>query len=110
MTAVTTQSVASRRWHIAPGEGLAVGAAAGTYFLLLCGYYMLRSLREAMALEAGREHIPLLFWLTTAVMLAILPAYWWVVARVRRDRLFAVVYLTVVSIFASIATLASNGH
>jgi hypothetical protein len=36
---------------------------------------MLRSVREAMALEAGREHIPLLFWLTTAVMLAILPAH-----------------------------------
>jgi AAA family ATP:ADP antiporter len=110
MSAATTESIANRRWHIAPGEGIAVAAAAGTYFLLLCGYYMLRSLREAMALEVGRAHIPLLFWLTTAVMLAILPAYWWVVARVRRDRLFAVVYLAVVVIFALIATLARDGH
>jgi AAA family ATP:ADP antiporter len=43
-------------------------------------------------------------------MLAILPLYWWVVARVRRDRLFAVVYLAVVSIFAAIATLARDAH
>lgn len=110
MSAATTESVANRRWHIAPGEGTALAAAAGTYFLLLCGYYMLRSLREAMALEAGREHIPLLFWLAFAVMLVILPVYWWVVARVRRDRLFAVVYLAVVVVFAAIATLAKDGH
>ena len=110
MSAASTESVANRRWHVAPGECAALAAAAGTYFLLLCGYYMMRSLREAMALEAGREHIPLLFWLTTVVMLAILPLYWWVVARVRRDRLFAVVYLAVVLIFAAIATLARNGE
>jgi AAA family ATP:ADP antiporter len=110
MSAANTGTVVSRRWHIASGEGAALVASAGTYFLLLCGYYMLRSLREAMALEAGRAHIPLLFTLTFVVMLVILPAYWWIVARVRRDRLLAAVYLTVCLLFGAIATLAGGGR
>jgi len=61
-----------RRWHAAPGERTPLAAAAATYFLLLCGYYMLRSLREATALEAGRENIPPLFTLTFVAMLVIL--------------------------------------
>ena len=68
-------SVTKRRWYVAPEERASLAAAAATYFLLLCGYYMLRSLREAMALEAGSERIPLFFLITLVVMLAILPLY-----------------------------------
>jgi ATP:ADP antiporter, AAA family len=110
MSAATPHSFSDRRWYVEPGERVALAAAAGTYFLLLCGYYMLRSLREAMALEAGRAQIPLLFTLTFIVMLAILPAYWWIVARVRRDRLLAVIYLPFVLLFAVVATVASSGR
>jgi ATP:ADP antiporter, AAA family len=85
-------------------------AAAGAYFFLLCGYYMLRSLREAMALEAGRELIPVLFWLTFVAMLAILPLYWWLVARVPRRALVPVVYLPVVALFVALATLTLGGR
>jgi AAA family ATP:ADP antiporter len=99
---------ADRRWFVARSERSALAAAAGTYFLLLCGYYMLRSLREAIALEAGTENIPLLFTLTFATMLIILPAYWWIVARVRRDRLFAAIYLPAVVLFISIAAFAGG--
>jgi AAA family ATP:ADP antiporter len=95
---------------VARGERLPLAASAATYFLLLCGYYMLRSLREAMALEAGRENIPALFTLTFVVMLAILPIYWWVVARVPRRRLLACVYLPITLLFAVLATSASSGH
>lgn len=84
-------------------------AASGAYFFLLCGYYMLRSLREAMALEAGRELIPVLFWLTFVAMLAILPLYWWLVARVQRRALVPVVYLPVVALFVALATFALEG-
>jgi hypothetical protein len=68
------------RWLVAPGERRALIAAAAAYFLLLGGYYMLRSLREAFALEVGREHIATLFYITFGVMLLILPLYWFVVA------------------------------
>jgi AAA family ATP:ADP antiporter len=100
----------TRRWYIAPGERVSLVAAAATYFLLLCGYYMLRSLREAMALEAGSERIPLFFWITFVVMLAILPVYWWVVARVSRKILMACVYVPVAILFATIAAFAGTGH
>lgn len=91
------------RWLVAPGEGRAVFAAAGAYFLLLGGYYMLRSLREAFALEVGREHIATLFYITFGVMLAILPLYWFLVARLPRQQLFPVIYSGVVLLFVALA-------
>jgi len=106
----TVENPIPRRWYVAPGERAALAAAAATYFLLLCGYYMLRSLREAMALEVGSQNIPRLFWLVTAVMLVILPLYWWVVARVPRRRLFVSIYLPVVVLFASIAASTAGEH
>jgi len=63
-----------------------------------------------MAIEAGRDNIPLLFTLTFVVMLAILPIYWWVVARIPRNRILACVYLPITVLFAVIATAASTGH
>jgi AAA family ATP:ADP antiporter len=90
-------------------ERASLAAAAATYFLLLCGYYMLRSLREAMVLQAGSDRIPYFFQITLVAMLAILPIYWWVVARVSRRRLMACVYIPVVVLFASLAALARGG-
>jgi AAA family ATP:ADP antiporter len=103
-------AIPTRRWYVAPGEWASLIAAASTYFLLLCGYYMLRSLREAMALEAGRENIPLLFWISFAVLLPILPLYWWVVARVTRARLIAAVYVPIIVLFAALGASTHNGH
>lgn len=91
------------RWLVAPGEGRALLAAAAAYFLLLAGYYMLRSLREAFALEVGREQIANLFYATFFVMMAILPVYWFVVARVPRRWLFPAVYSVVVVLFSALA-------
>lgn len=91
------------RWLVAPGEGQALFAAAGAYFLLLGGYYMLRSLREAFALEVGRDQIANLFYATFFVMMAILPLYWFVVARLPRRWLFPAIYSVVVTLFSALA-------
>jgi AAA family ATP:ADP antiporter len=91
------------RWLVAPGEGRALVAAAGAYFLLLGGYYMLRSLREAFALEVGRSQIANLFYVTFFVMMAILPLYWFVVARLPRRWLFPAIYAFVVTLFSALA-------
>lgn len=95
---------------IAPGEGRALLSAAAAYFALLSGYYMLRSLREAFALEVGREHIASLFYLTFVVMLGVLPLYWFVVARLPRRLLFPVIYAAVVALFAALATVMGAGE
>ncbi|MFO1427625.1 MAG: Npt1/Npt2 family nucleotide transporter [Steroidobacteraceae bacterium] len=91
-------------WLANRAEGRATLAAATAYFALLAGYYMLRSLREAYALEVGREHIGTLFYVTTGVMLLVLPLYWFVVARVPRNRLFQVIYASVALLFIGLAT------
>jgi len=78
------------------GEAGAVLSAGAAYFFLLCGYYMLRSLREAFALEVGRESIATLFYVASAVMAFVLPIYWFVVARFPRRLMFPVI-LTPVS-------------
>lgn len=85
------------------GEGRAVLAAAGAYFFLLCGYYMLRSLREAFALEVGRESIATLFYIASGVMAFVLPLYWFVVARLPRRLMFPVVYSAVAALFSALA-------
>ena len=106
MTASPLDTVPPRarlRWLVAAGEGRALLAAAMAYFALLAGYYMLRSLREAFALEVGREHIDTLFYVTFGVMLVVLPIYWFVVARTPRRLLFPAVYATVVALFLGIA-------
>ena len=99
---------ASLRFAPQPAERASLAAAAATYFLLLCGYYMLRSLREAMVLQAGSATIPFFFLITLGAMLAILPIYWWVVARVPRRWLMACVYLPIVVLFAALAVLARD--
>jgi AAA family ATP:ADP antiporter len=93
------------RWLIAAGEGRALLGAAIAFFCLLCGYYMLRPLREAMALEVGRGWNAALFGAVFAVQLLILPLYWALVARVSRRRLPLCVYGGVVLFFGSLAIL-----
>ncbi len=91
------------RWLVAAGEGRALLGAAVAFFCLLSGYYMLRPLREAMALEVGRAWNPVLFATVFGVQLLILPVYWAVVARVSRRRLPLCVYGAVVVFFGSLA-------
>ena len=90
-------------WLLRPGEGRAVLASGAAYLFLLCGYYMLRSLREAYALEVGREHIGTLFYVAFGVMVVVLPLYWFVVARVPRRLMFPAVYSAVALLFLFLA-------
>ena len=90
-------------WLLRPGEGRAVLASGAAYLFLLCGYYMLRSLREAYALEVGREHIATLFYIALAVMVVVLPLYWFVVARLPRRSMFPAIYSAVALLFLGLA-------
>ncbi len=88
---------------LSAAQRAALWSAATAYFALLAGYYMLRSLREALALEVGRERIDELFYLTFGVMLTVLPVYWYAVARIARGRLLATIYGLIVALFLSLA-------
>jgi AAA family ATP:ADP antiporter len=77
-------------------------AAAG-HFFLLCGYYMLRPLREALALEVGVKYNSILFSAVLVGSAALLPLYWWVVARTPRGRLLWYVNVPFVLVFVALA-------
>ncbi len=84
-------------------ERSALLAAAAAYFFLLCGYYMLRPLREALALEVGVEYNAWLFSAVLVVSAALLPIYWWVVRRTPRGRLMWYAGTAFVLVFLGLA-------
>jgi ATP:ADP antiporter, AAA family len=92
-------------------ERRALLAAAAGYFCLLCGYYMLRPIREALALEVGVQRNS---WLFTAVLLVsagILPIYWWFVGRTPRGRLLWLALAPFVGVFVLLAfALRADPH
>lgn len=84
-------------------EWLALLAAAGGYFCLLCGYYTLRPMREALALEIGPDYYRVLFTVAFVFCAALLPVYWWLVGRTRRGLLPWLVYTPFVLMFVALA-------
>ena len=73
-----------------PGEEAAVGFAFLYFFMLMCSYYLLRPLREALTSEAGLENLPWLYTAVFFVMLAITPVFGALVARVRKQLLLPI--------------------
>jgi AAA family ATP:ADP antiporter len=92
-------------------ERRALLAAAAGYFCLLCGYYMLRPIREALALEVGVQNNRYLFTAALAASAAILPIYWWFVGRTPRGRLLWLAFAPFVLVFVALAfALRSRPH
>jgi AAA family ATP:ADP antiporter len=54
------------------------------FVCLFAGYFMLRPIRESMGITAGVEHLQWLFTATFFVMLAAVPLFAWLSARVPR--------------------------
>src|SRR5436190_23531091 len=67
------------------------------FFCLLSGYYILRPLRDEMGIAGGVRNLQWLFTATFVVMLAAVPIYGVLVARVRRRVFIPLVYLLFVS-------------
>jgi ATP:ADP antiporter, AAA family len=62
------------------------------FFCLLCGHYMLRPVRDEMAIEGGVQHLP---WMMTGTFLTLLvatPVFGWLSSRLPRVRLLLAVY------------------
>ncbi|HJR77009.1 MAG TPA: MFS transporter [Nitrospiraceae bacterium] len=63
------------------------------FFCLLCGYYILRPVRDEMAIESGVRHLPWMMTVTFLVLLFSTPVFGWLSARFPRRRLLPIVYL-----------------
>src|SRR4026208_442856 len=77
---------------IRAGEGKALCWSFAYFFCLLAGYYVLRPLRDEMGVAGGVRNLQWLFTATFLVMLAAVPLYGALVARLPRRRLIPVVY------------------
>src|SRR5262245_60984828 len=70
----------------------AVAWSFAYFFCLLAAYYVLRPVRDEMGLAGGIKNLPWLFTATFVVMLAVLPLFGALVARLPRRRFIPLVY------------------
>ena len=75
-----------------PEEVLPLTWAFLYFFFLLCGYYILRPVRDEMAIEGGVQHLPWMMTGTFATLLVATPLFGYLSARVSRYRLLLTVY------------------
>ncbi len=77
---------------VRPGEIRALLWSFAYFFFLLAAYYVLRPVRDEMGLAGGIKNLPWLFTATFFVMLAVVPVFGAIVARVPRRRFIPLVY------------------
>ena len=77
---------------VRPEEVRALLWSFAYFFCLLAGYYILRPLRDEMGIAGGVRNLQWLFTATFLVMLAAVPLYGWLVARVPRRRFIPLIY------------------
>lgn len=86
------ETFVTRALGVRPGEVVAVTWSFFYFFSLLAAYYVLRSVREAMAIVSGVENIPWLYTGTFTVMLLATPVFGWIVSRYPRRTFLPWVY------------------
>lgn len=75
-----------------PGETGALLAGFAYFFCLLCGYYLLRPLRDALGLVGGPGQLQWLFTATFIVMLLLVPVFGLLAQRWPPRRFVAIIY------------------
>ncbi len=70
--------------------------SAGFFFAVLCGYFFLRPVREAMGVSRGMDDLRWLFILTSVISLVVVIAFGGVVSRTDRRRFIPIAYLFVI--------------
>jgi len=75
-----------------PAERAAALWSFGWFFMLLASYYVLRPLRDRMAIEGDVKALPWLFTATFVTLVALQPVYGVLVAKLPRRRFVPIVY------------------
>jgi AAA family ATP:ADP antiporter len=92
MSEAALQSWLARVVAVRPGEARALLWSFAYFFCLLAGYYVLRPLRDEMGIAGGVRNLPWLFTATFFVMLAVVPVFGAMVARLPRRIFIPLVY------------------
>jgi AAA family ATP:ADP antiporter len=108
------QKLVSRLFGAEPGEYTAALWSFAYFFFVLGSYYMVRPIRETMAVESGPETIPLLFTGTFVAMLLATPVFGWVASRFPRRKFLPWVYgffiLNMLAFWAAFSSAVSQGE
>ena len=75
-----------------PGEAVRVAFAFSAFFLILCSYYILRPVRDEMAVRFGADRLQWLFSATFVFTLLVVPLFGTVVRHLPRHRVLPLVY------------------
>src|SRR5215510_10864578 len=78
--------------NVRPGEAQALLWSFAYFFFLLASYYVLRPLRDEMGIAGGVKNLQWLFTATFVVMLAAVPLFGAIVAKLPRRRFIPLVY------------------
>lgn len=84
--------IAGRLLPIRGGEAPAAAWSFVYFFCVLAAYYLLRPVRDALAISDGTGDLPWLFTGTFLAMLLAVPAFAWLAARYPRRLLLPLVY------------------
>ncbi|MFQ6573850.1 NTP/NDP exchange transporter [Pseudomonas sp. UM16] len=85
-------ALGSRLFNVREGERPLVVAGLALFFLLFCGYFMLRPVRETMGVAGGVENLQWLFTGTFVVTLIALPLFGWLASKVQRRHILPWTY------------------
>jgi AAA family ATP:ADP antiporter len=101
--------VLRRAVDIRPSEITAALGAFFTFALVLGGYYLIRPVRENVSAEATADQRQLWFLLVFVVMLAAVPIFGWIVARVPRRAVLPAIYGLFVALMLAFWLSLSGG-
>ena len=82
----------NRLAHVEREELPALAWSFAYFFCLLCGYYILRPVRDEMGIQGGVQNLPTLMSATFLCMLAVAPIFGALAARLERRRFLLVIY------------------
>lgn len=71
--------------------------SAAFFFCLLCGYFFLRPVRDAMGVSRGMDELRWLFIVTSITALVFVIAFGGIVSRLNRSRFIPIAYLFVIA-------------
>ena len=95
MSAAAAEALAPRLGRIVPVRRDEVAALAWSFayfFCLLAAYYVIRPVRDEMAVQFGADRLQWLFSAVFATMVALIPVFGWLAARLPVNRLLPAVY------------------
>ena len=84
MSAHIAHNILKRVVRVEAAEVTAMLLSFGYFFCLLCGYYILRPVRDEMGIQAGVDQLQWLFTGTFLTMLAVVPLFGWIASRFPR--------------------------